>query len=1274
MAEKELTYIIRVRDDGTAVISKLQSAVKGVTDQKKGVDDLSTSFKNLGGNVASDTVKKFGKDVESTTTTAKKQVDSLSGSFTTLGNTNLKNISKEVINVTNTFDELGKTATRTFTTIPTTKLTKDIQETSKVTKTAVDDISKSFQAIGVGPAAATTKKFTDDLQTGTKQAKANIDQVKMSFDTVGSAAIASGQKIKSGFEEPIERVKKVSAEATSSFTNLATAGAIAGGTSRKVAEGYNNISKELKATSAASMDLIKQMGYQGLAGVTPAAMEAFKKGQESFARSLQTTEKIRETTKATQSWISSLGSGFWMLSKWTVGIGSFVALLSAVKTATIGSVLAFADYDAVLNRTLNSFKTYGYTVGLIKKEIEDWSKSVQNKTKFSDDQALQTLNAMTFVTGDYRKAIELSNLAMRVSKRTGDDLESTYRGIQLAATGNVEAIGRQIPSLRGAQVLFSEYATDVEKSGWALAQYNKMFPETKEAQDTLSVSISKLDNAWKDLLKTWGEALKPAAQTIITTLTSITKSVTESITTAESEKNLRIKYAQTKEAEEMLGNINKMKDYEKKYQEWRKNELAKGIITGSLDIKTPAEIQVDKERDAAIAQGRDIRDTKTLQAEAKLWAKLKQLAAQGEDESQKVVSEIRAKYAEQRIPLEKVEAGKKVPTDVGAAKVLGALAKAEASDIQKALNSITAAEEETRAKILESEGSIIASFEKRRQAIEILYAYDKSKKQDAIKLLNIEIEGYSRAQKIQEIANVGQLTGLKEFQVEAALAEKRQSQLTDEYRKATEAVKASKDALADYKIVQATMGEVEAKFGIEKQLYGAIDAQRILIDLEKQSAIIKALGTKDEEKKIDVAKTLSKYSREDLDIKQRATMFGLESTKQNILSSIASERGLTIEAERMRAYSEEASQQLKITELSEKQARVITALGNISDDANGKKKDALIAQNKELDAQVGKEREILGQIRIQNEEKLKTITLQKQVSTGETLYAMFGAMSLATKEGNMGLQATLTLLDREMASMKEIVKDEQVLANYRAVKTRESRVKFGAPDLTEWSGWEESMISGVDKFKASVGSMQSDIADFTDTTLKNFSDGAANAVAEWASGTKTMSQAFNDFAKSFLTDSLKILQRMMLMQFWKGILSGIGGGTTPTSTASPGVTPAGSYGGPESSYGIMHGGGIVGETALAYRSMPQTNWGMIPRLHGGLNADEFPAILQKGEKVTPKGEVGKGQNIKVEIINQTGQDVKAEQGPVRIDFDGIIVGVVLKNIENRGPLYHALKQ
>ncbi len=82
--------------------------------------------------------------------------------------------------------------------------------------------------------------------------------------------------------------------------------------------------------------------------------------------------------------------------------------------------------------------------------------------------------------------------------------------------------------------------------------------------------------------------------------------------------------------------------------------------------------------------------------------------------------------------------------------------------------------------------------------------------------------------------------------------------------------------------------------------------------------------------------------------------------------------------------------------------------------------------------------------------------------------------------------------------------------------------------------------------------------------------------------------------------------------------------------------------------GIFHGGGTVGSGGVS-RSVSPLAFAKAPRLHNGLGANEFPAILERGERVIPRGQTGgmAAAPVKVEVINNTGGQVRQEtaRGP-----------------------------
>ena len=92
----------------------------------------------------------------------------------------------------------------------------------------------------------------------------------------------------------------------------------------------------------------------------------------------------------------------------------------------------------------------------------------------------------------------------------------------------------------------------------------------------------------------------------------------------------------------------------------------------------------------------------------------------------------------------------------------------------------------------------------------------------------------------------------------------------------------------------------------------------------------------------------------------------------------------------------------------------------------------------------------------------------------------------------------------------------------------------------------------------------------------------------------------------------------------------------------------------------MHGGGIV------------------PKLHRGLRSDEFPAILQSGEKVLSRGETstvdsrrgGQAQNVSITI---NAVDARSFQN-LLYENRGALDSLVAASLEVNGPTRKAVRR
>lgn len=103
---------------------------------------------------------------------------------------------------------------------------------------------------------------------------------------------------------------------------------------------------------------------------------------------------------------------------------------------------------------------------------------------------------------------------------------------------------------------------------------------------------------------------------------------------------------------------------------------------------------------------------------------------------------------------------------------------------------------------------------------------------------------------------------------------------------------------------------------------------------------------------------------------------------------------------------------------------------------------------------------------------------------------------------------------------------------------------------------------------------------------------------------------------------------------------------------------------------IFHTGGIIGQDGAGQRSVPASLFIGAPRLHDGLMPDEYPAILQRNEAVLTPAQLkavsgaGKSVNFRVEVKNETGQNIQATASQPQFDGEQYVSYVWLRAVQN----------
>ncbi|MEN6439773.1 MAG: hypothetical protein ABFD97_14455 [Syntrophobacter sp.] len=269
---------------------------------------------------------------------------------------------------------------------------------------------------------------------------------------------------------------------------------------------------------------------------------------------------------------------------------------------------------------------------------------------------------------------------------------------------------------------------------------------------------------------------------------------------------------------------------------------------------------------------------------------------------------------------------------------------------------------------------------------------------------------------------------------------------------------------------------------------------------------------------------------------------------------------------------------------------------------------------------------------------------------------------LRAMEEQIKIQDQLVSAERNRHAEIEKTREQQELIRKNAEKDIQA-LRTEAAD-SSWSTMVEQNTREVAEARTAFAEMNvsgEKLFQKTSSSLKSFFKSVFK-------GELTSAKNLWDFFCGSLADSLSSALSKITSYGMKSLLGDLfdssliqGGGS------SPGILS-----------GLFHSGGVVGAGG-AFRIMPTFSFAGAPRLHSGLGLDEFPAILQRGEMVIPKGKwtnaaaAHQSVNVEVKIDNQSSSPLKLEQGSVTRGIDKVVIGIVAKDIDENGVLGRILR-
>jgi hypothetical protein len=268
---------------------------------------------------------------------------------------------------------------------------------------------------------------------------------------------------------------------------------------------------------------------------------------------------------------------------------------------------------------------------------------------------------------------------------------------------------------------------------------------------------------------------------------------------------------------------------------------------------------------------------------------------------------------------------------------------------------------------------------------------------------------------------------------------------------------------------------------------------------------------------------------------------------------------------------------------------------------------------------------------------------QKYVSDKNALNAWYFRESMKLQQKGMLDESTRMVEPRaEAAAIKNL--DARIKAEKEAseeIRKQKEAMAKADQELNEANWWKTYIEDTEDATRANEI--------FTDS-MNIMSQSAADAFAEFVTGTKNAKEAFTSMAQSMISAMVRISSQKAFEEIFSWIATGAsslvggfaGAGSTPTGMGTNTIfSGGGTMGGYMST--VKHSGGLMTESGPT-RMVPSVIFANAPRYHSGLSPEEIPAILKRDEGVFTPGQMkalgnrSLSINVPVSITSGPGYD------------------------------------
>lgn len=222
--------------------------------------------------------------------------------------------------------------------------------------------------------------------------------------------------------------------------------------------------------------------------------------------------QIRQGLSGLLSPIRSVSSAF--LNLRNIVAAAFATLAIRRFVGEIGGLLqAGAEAQRIWTRVEQQIKNVGVAFGDVeRKELQTFAERLQQITGISDEEIARVVGLLTSLTGDYRRALEHTNLVLDLAAALQLDYGTAARFVANALQGNITLLARYIPELKTSSDETLKHASAAERAARAISLLRERFGGLAEKEGaTLSGQLRLIRELWGDFREELGLAIGTSA-------------------------------------------------------------------------------------------------------------------------------------------------------------------------------------------------------------------------------------------------------------------------------------------------------------------------------------------------------------------------------------------------------------------------------------------------------------------------------------------------------------------------------------------------------------------------------------------------------------------------------------------------------------------------------------------------------------------------------------------------------------------------------------------